>query len=196
MLFPPDVLVLVLASIGDEHFDDTAIAGRIRNGDHEAFRLFFEKYHPALLGYLLRRGIDEESARDIIQQAFLYIWEKRSTIDTDKSLRAYLFRIGSSRGLNLVRDSRKFDEAPLSRDLPFDTSADEETHENDVMDSLSLAIQALPDKRREVFELCFMQQLSYKEAAEIMDVSVKTIENHMALALKDIRSKMKKFYNG
>lgn len=49
----------------------------------------------------------------------------------------------------------------------------------------------MPEKRRQVFELCYLQEFSYKEAAEILNLAAKTIENHMALALKDLRSALK-----
>jgi RNA polymerase sigma-70 factor, ECF subfamily len=51
----------------------------------------------------------------------------------------------------------------------------------------------LPDKRREVFELCYLQEFSYREAAEALDISPKTVENHMGMALKDLRVKLSKW---
>jgi RNA polymerase sigma-70 factor (ECF subfamily) len=56
---------------------------------------------------------------------------------------------------------------------------------------LHAAIGSLPEKRREVFELCYLQEMSYREVATALDISIKTVENHMSLALKDLREKLK-----
>lgn len=184
-------ILLSLALSMSPDMDDTDLPRRIRNGDRKAFQIFFEQHHRALYLMLVRRRVEPQMAEDIIQNAFLFIWENRRKINPDKSLRAYLFQIGYSRALNHFRDTRKFD---YSEDTPerMETSDPGRiTEQNQIRKQIDTAVSELPEKRRHVFELCFMSGLTYKETAEVLDVSVKTVENHMALALKDLRKSLK-----
>lgn len=167
-------------------FRDLAL--RIRMGDHEAFRRFFDAVHEEVFRFLTAKSIREETAEDIIQQAFIWIWEHRLDIDPEKSLRAFLFRIAYTRFLNHVRDSKKMDDDAVLDSFESDErESDHELINKELKSAIEKAIAAMPEKRRMVFELCYLQELSYKEAAEVIEASVKTVENHMGLALKQLR---------
>ena len=179
------LLSLALSLSSDSDSSDLAL--RIRNGDKKAFQAFFEQHHRALYLMLVRRGVEPQKSEDIIQNAFLFIWEHRQKINPDKSLRAYLFQIGYSRALNHFRDTKKFDYSERTiEDIDTDDPG-RITEENQIREQIDKAVSRLPEKRRRVFELCFMSGLTYREAAESLEVSIKTIENHMAQALKDLR---------
>jgi RNA polymerase sigma-70 factor (ECF subfamily) len=187
-------LLGVLALAMQEQEDDSGLAASIKAGDPKAFRDFYNRYYPALRAYLYRMGFDKEPAQDIIQQAFLYIWEHRQSIKPDKSLRAYIFRMAYTRGLNANRDNARFDTAETVAELPASAvDPHDETQYSLMQRQLGKCIQALPERRRQTFELCFLQELTYKEAADVMQVSVKTIENNMTAALKSIRDCMKSY---
>jgi RNA polymerase sigma-70 factor (ECF subfamily) len=187
-----DLLILLFAISADGGADDRALSERIAAGDHLAFRAFYERHHADLARYLRRRGLAVAETEDILQQAFITIWEKRAAIRPDLPLRGYLFRIGLSRALNLFRDTAKFSSVDLRMEDIEDASADE-LHRHELMDALHAAIASLPVKRREVFELCYLQEFSYREAAEALDISPKTVENHMGMALKELRVKLSKW---
>lgn len=167
------------------------LARKIKAGDHLAFRQFFEAHHKRLYHYLISRKIREEVAEDIVQQAFIWIWEHRSEIDSTKSIRSYLFRIGYTRLLNHVRDSKKLvDSSSLEMEHSSQEMTDAEIMNTELKKAIEKAISAMPEKRKAVFELCYLQELSYKEAAEVLELSPKTIENHMGLALKQLRDSL------
>lgn len=207
-----ELLILFLATVSGPDTGDQELALKIREGDHEAFRQFFDRHHAALTGFLRRKNIPDEAASDIIQQAFITIWESRERIDPGKSLRAYLYQIGLTRSLNYFRDQRKFVGAEADGtgtysgqgSSGFVTEAgaaqqpnpEELTSASEMRAALHAAVQELPDKRRQVFELCFVQEFTYREAAETLEISVKTVENQMGAALKSIREAMKKFLEG
>lgn len=186
------VLVALAARAGDD-LDDADLARRIKAGDPEAFEAFFRRHHAALLRYLTRRGCPPDVADDIVQNAFVRIWRRRDEITPNKSLRGYLFTIGYSRMLNHSRDTAKFDydADPDERTGPAapDAAAEHQLLQEELQD----AIAALPERRRAVFELCFMEDLTYREAADVLGITRKTVENHMRLALKDIRSALAAF---
>lgn len=193
------LVVGFLAAALHEDADAYSLARRIRDGDRDAFKTFFDRHHGRLLGYLTGRGLSPERAEDVVQNAFLYIWRNREKIDPDQSLRAYLFRIGYTRGLNALRDVASVD-PDVSPDDPRDERFSASTQDpsadavnQELRDRIDEAIEALPERRRAVFELCFLQDLTYKEAAEALGITRKTVENHMGLALRDLREALTEY---
>lgn len=186
-------LLLLLASSNSVDLDDPELLKQIRKGNHAAFKTFFDKHHSFLYHFLLKKGLSEQAAEDLVQQAFITIWEKRDQIDPKKSLRAYLFKIAYTRMLNLFRDHAKFKDSSVILEAVDEESPDEDIHNQELNQAIETAINEMPEKRQVVFRLCFIQEFTYKEAAEVLNVSVKTIENHMGLALKDMRSKLEKY---
>ncbi len=186
-------LLILLAFKKDSDHDDPELLIAIKSGDHSAFKQFFNKHHSFLYHFLLKKGMSEQQSEDLVQQAFVMIWEKRSEIDPNKSLRAFLFRIAYTRMLNVIRDHSKFDDNVESIDKSGSKSADSELQNSELAAAIEGAIQSMPEKRQTVFRLCFIQEFTYKDAAEVLDVSVKTVENHMGLALKELRSKLEGF---
>ncbi|MBO6795169.1 MAG: RNA polymerase sigma-70 factor [Balneolaceae bacterium] len=186
-------LLILLALRKENNKDNPELLLAIKSGDHKAFKLFFDVHHSYLYHFLLKKGLSEQQAEDLVQQAFVMIWEKREEIDEQKSLRAYLFRIAYTRMLNLFRDHSKFDENAETEATESDQKADANIENQELAEALTNAINQMPEKRQEVFRLCFIQEFTYKSAAEVLGVSVKTIENHMGLALKDLRNKLDGF---
>jgi RNA polymerase sigma-70 factor (ECF subfamily) len=191
---PPSVSVLGLLLIElalSDGAGDASLAAQIRDGDREAFRRFYERHHEALFRYLRRRGVATDVAQDLVQKAFLYVWEHRGRIDPGQSLRGYLFRIGYTRMLNHVRDAPPHDAAaaPDDQAASAPSPAAEAAH-RDLKEALEAAIEHLPERRRAVFELCFVEDLTYREAAEALDISPKTVENQMHRAFRALRESL------
>lgn len=194
MLLPSPGLVLLILAFGTGFGPgEITIARKIREGDKEAFRKFFEQHHRQVYFMLIGKGVRESVAEDIIQQAFLTIWEKRSEIDENKSLKGFLFRISYNRALNHFRDSKKFDDSDELPEISNNLDPADDVQERLLLDAIDKAINNMPEKRRMVFEMCFMQELTYRETAEAMQLSIKTVENHMGLALKEIRASLVDF---
>ncbi|MFY0683464.1 MAG: RNA polymerase sigma-70 factor [Balneola sp.] len=184
---------LTFALSKENELDSTDLARLIKEGNHQAFQDFFNAHYDSMLYFLMSKNTDKETAEDLIQKAFIYIWENRQDIDPNKSLRAYLFRIGYTRMLNHHRDNKKFNTDDSIPEQVHELTPEDTAREKDLVLAIDEAIAEMPEKRGEVFTLCFMEQLTYKEAAEVLDVSPKTIENHMGKALKDIRESLKEF---
>lgn len=185
------LLLLFAASLPDE--TDKRLSGLIKQGDRAAFKRFFDTYHEDLFRFLKSRNSSDALAEDLIQHAFLFIWEHRAQIDEGLSLKAYLFRIAYTRLLNAYRDSAKFDSQEISAhlaDVTFNLP-DQDVQNREIMIAIEKAVASLPEKRRLAFELCFLHEHTYKEAAQIMEVSIKTVENHMATAFKQLRELLK-----
>ena len=197
MLFT-EVILLLLAFAGeDASLDGKELSVEIRNGNHRAFRAFYDKHYPGLYRFMVSRGMSHDEAADLVQNAFIMIWERRSDIDENKSLRAFLFQIAYSRMLNHITYQSKFSGDVLSdvqTDETGETDAEKNVHYDELLSNIRKVIAVMPEKRAMVFELCFMKQFTYKETAEALGVSQKTVENHMALAFRDLRSELVKTY--
>lgn len=188
-------LLVLLALEPDEKLDSKTLSRKIKQGDQQAFESFFNAHYDKLFRFLIARGIRDSVSQDLIQNAFLYIWENRSKIDEDKSLRSYLYRIAYTRMLNHIKAQKKFDESEDIFQNEFsDSDPAEELNAKELMQVVEEAVRNMPPKRRAVFELCFMQEFTYKETAEMMEISVNTVENHMQKAFKDVRTSVNAFY--
>lgn len=177
--------------------DDSALskyAKGIRQGNVSVYRDFFEEYYPMLYRFLISRGMSHDEAEDLVQQAFIIIWDNRKGIDATKSLKAYLIKIAYTQMLNHIKYQSRFkDEDPPESGA----GTQEQESDSDYIELWHLMkniIAQMPEKRALVFEMCFINELTYKETANILEVSVKTVENHMALAFKEMRGKLKKIY--
>lgn len=186
------LLLLMLGFALDQWADKRELYRAIRDGDRDAFRAFYNNYFDPLFLFLRNRGISPDVSKDLIQKAFIYIWEHRDSVDPDKSLKSYLYRIAYTRMLNYL-DSKK------------ETVDAEEVLQNqgvkprlmaeygDLQSALQRTVKSMPEKRRIVFESCFIQEMTYSETAEMLSISVKTVETHMGLALRDVRKALKIF---
>jgi len=190
-VFLESVLLLFLFAISDNK-ERQELYEAIKNGDQNAFKTFYDSNFEKLFVYLKNRGIRSDAAEDIIQKAFIYIWENRQKIDSSRSLRAYIYRIAYTRMLNYLdqkKESTEWDETFKKNEA----TPHQDAEYSDLKSSFKRALNSMPERRRAVFEHCFIQELTYKETAEVLSISPKTVENHMALAFKDMRSSLNDF---
>jgi RNA polymerase sigma-70 factor (ECF subfamily) len=186
--------ILVLGLALEESPNDSKLAARIRDGDSDAFRRFYDRHHAALYRYLRRRGVRTDRAEDLVQKAFLYIWEHRHRIDPEQSLRAYLFRIGYTRMLNQQRKAeQQAPEASPKNPSSETPTPEEDAVHRDLREALEDAIETLPERRRAVFELCFVEDLTYREAADALDIQPSTVETQMQRAFQALRNALEEY---
>ncbi|MEI6408079.1 MAG: RNA polymerase sigma-70 factor [Bacteroidota bacterium] len=167
----------------------------LKAGDEGVLRLIFNRHYPLLLGDVYKIIQDTDTAKDIAQEVFVELWRKRSSIDIHTSLRAYLRRAAVNRALNFIKSNRKYIFAEPDDGLSESPEAEafeiEAVDSNTEMESvLRQAIEGLPEKCRLVFSLSRFEQMSHKEIAMQLDISVKTIENQITKAMKILREVM------
>lgn len=163
----------------------------MRDGSESALGELMELCWPELVRYAARQLGEVETGRDIVQEAFIQVWRRRRAWKPRASARAYLYRIVRS----LVIDQRRRQGVrrrwaavqQLSPQAGPATPA-EELDATILAEAFEAAVASLPDRRRDVFELVFLQGLSHAEAAEAMGISAQTVANQMSAALRTIRS--------
>jgi RNA polymerase sigma-70 factor (ECF subfamily) len=163
--------------------DELSVAMRFADGDCRAFEQLLTVYWRPVLALSTRLLHDSEAADDVAQETFLRVWINRAEIQPGQ-LRAYIFRVAR----NLVIDeTRKRGVRAQAIGIPLPMPPDRVVERAEQHDAIRHALDALPPRRREAFMLAYLHELSYKEAAEVLGVSVATVKNHVAAALVDLR---------
>ena len=135
-------------------------------------------------------------AEEVVSDTFLTLWENRYTLPELTNFNAYIYTVARRKAISAFR-KQHFDEVPLD-DIPIDLfSCTDTTPEDDMISQesisrLNAAIEELPDKCKMAFKLVREDKLKYKEVAAILEISVKTLENHLANAVKKLRIELSK----
>lgn len=173
--------------------DEVKLVSLLTEGDKIAFSKLYEHYSPALLHKLNRLLPTEELMLEIHQMAFVRLWDMRAKIIPGQSIWPLIHTIARNLAVDYFRRSAT-DEAVRKALLTQATLYYELDEPTDAMeqlsDELSKAIDKLPTKRKEIFLLCKFQGKSYEEAAKIHGVSVGTIKDHMAKAMRFLKQEL------
>jgi RNA polymerase sigma-70 factor (ECF subfamily) len=167
------------------------------NIDRDAFDKIFREFYAKLYAYACLL-VDMETAEDIVQEVFVYLWENRQRMAIHTSLKAYLFKAAHNRCLNVINrlKMRNHNHDHIERELKayeagfYDPDKNEiirRLYMNDLRAEIDRAIESLPPKCREVFRLSYMQDLKNKEISARLNISVSTVEKHINHALKVLR---------
>lgn len=139
---------------------------------------------------------DFETSREIVQSAFISLWEKRETIDMDRAVKSYLTTVIHNKCTNYLRDNRKFDQNILNienlLEIPEYDGADSMV-ESELKLKIDLSIAELPEKCREIFMLNRYENFKYQEIADKLQISVKTVETQMSKALQHMRVRLAEY---
>jgi len=169
------------------------LSALLTNGDHRAYKQIYTRYSRLLFTYAMNKLRDEEQAKDIIQEFFAELWDKRETTVFNTTISGYFFSAINNRIINyFLRENVKLKFVSyVAENLPgIEANTDHLIRENQLMDLIEKEIQALPPKMRIVFEMSRKQHLIYKEIAETLDISERTVENQISNALFRLRAKL------
>ncbi len=177
-------------------FDEESVLNQFRQGDDRAFEAIYEYYWERLFNQAYSRLRNENDTKELIQDLFTELWQKRDTIQIHTSLDGYLqsalkFKIFNHMKAMLVREKYASSIKQLKFTMP--SQVEEEINYIELNTALQAALQRLPAQPRHVYELRYGRGMSYAEIANLMHISISTVEKHMAKALKSIRKQLKRF---
>lgn len=156
-----------------------------------AYSQLFSDYNSLLFRIAWTYLKSEEEAREAVQEVFISIWHKRDSLTFDQKLKAYLVRSVRNRSLNMIRSRNNRPDTVAIDDRDFPAPADNEDGPSPaLMQKVQQEIARLPKKCKEIFILSRVDGLSYKEIAEILEISTKTVENQISIALKKLRERL------
>lgn len=173
------------------NIDEKVLLQRLHRGDTVAFEKIYHLYKRRLAGNLLRLLKSDELVEELLQELFLKLWYHRERIDTEQSVRAYLFRISENMVYDLYRTAAR--DKKMRARLGV-TQSDAYTHiEEAIFDKeraalLERAISQLPPKRQKIFRLSRIDGQSYEEISQQLGISKSTVNDHLLKAnrfLKD-----------
>ncbi|HKK44426.1 MAG TPA: RNA polymerase sigma-70 factor [Balneolaceae bacterium] len=175
--------------------DDIRLVDRIRKGDALAFEELFFKYYSRLCGFAVKLVKSPDIAKDCVQEVFLKIWRNRKDWSVYYSLSVYLYQAVRNQALNQLEKSkthREYSERYYEEDFhnPVSEGRNLSNEEMALIGEIWKIVEQMPQRRKMVFELHRKHGLSYKEIAQIMDITRKTVENHMGKALQDVRDQL------
>jgi len=168
----------------------------LAEGDINAFEMYFKSYYQSLCSYAWSYLKDTEEAEEVVQNTFVSMWEKRDTLNIQTSAKSYLYAMVRNACLNLIKH-QKIKQKYVGEELALATDGYESvTHEvssRELEVRISNALETLPEQCRLVFKLSRFEELKYAEIAAHLNISVKTVENHMGKALRLMREQLKDY---
>lgn len=153
-------------------------------------RLLFDTYYKQVKNFLYYRLGDIEAAEDIAQESFVRVWEKRHKVNRD-SAKGYLFTIANNLSLNAIRKQKLvFNFMKQQKPSTTEQSPLYIMEEKEFDQQLQQALSDLSEKQRMVFLMNRIDDLTYQEIADRLELSVKAVEKRMSSALKHLRTKI------
>lgn len=161
--------------------------------DAASIEALFRAHYSRLCDFVNCYVRSPETASDLVQDLFVHLWERCDAGDVPLLTTAYLYTAARNRALKHLRHRRvvaRWAERVASAPLPTGPQADERLRTREMAEAIRRAIDALPDRCRQIFLLSREKYLSYAEIAEVLGISVKTVETQMWRALKSLRKSL------
>jgi RNA polymerase sigma-70 factor (family 1) len=166
----------------------------LHNGDKKAFDILYERYWKRLFVYAYKIFEDQLICEDIVQEVFIRLWERAREVKIDE-LEHYLLRATKYQVLNAIRNMKRTSSyEDIFPHLFVDKSAELIYEEIETSQIITNSVKALPEKCQEVFLLSREKELSNKEIARRLSISVRTVEAHLYKALKLIKKNLGQIY--
>ncbi len=165
-------------------------AGTDQSISDALFEQVFKDNFKALHAYAYTMLKDEDAAEDVVQQMFVKLWEKRQETQITQSIQAYLYRTVHNSCLNYIKHEKvkeahsKYAKHTMSEGAEHITKA---IVGKELSNKIQQALKELPEQCRTIFQLSRFEELKYREIADKLNLSVKTVENQMGKALRIMR---------
>jgi RNA polymerase sigma-70 factor (ECF subfamily) len=162
----------------------------LRRGDHDAFKKIYLHYADSVCHFLKLLMHSEEDAKEITQEIFVQLWEKREHVDPTKSIQGYLYTIARNTAMNFFEHKKVHDKymmyARYSQEESSGTS-DESLIAEETTLLIEMAINRMPKQRRKVFLMSYEDGMSTEEIARQLNISRNTVDSHLATAKKELK---------
>lgn len=161
-----------------------------------ACEMIFKSYYQPLCNYAYSYLQDRDEAEEVVQSAFLSVWEKKDSFEVHTSLKSYLYAMVRNASLNMIKH-QKVKQRHAGEELALGKDS-EETVSNmmasaELEKRIEVALTHLPEQCRLIFKLSRFEELKYAEIADQLSLSVKTVENQMGKALRIMREQLKDY---
>jgi RNA polymerase sigma-19 factor, ECF subfamily len=178
-------------------YGDMELIELIKHDDSHAYKQVFERYWEKLFAFVYNHLHDREVSREIVQEVFVTLWAKRKELQIVSSISAYLFSACKYRMLNEIRSGKVRQKYAADFEQfvkqTFDNSNEEQQDLIDLENAISKSIASLPEKCQIIFRMSREEHLPIKNIAQQMNITTKTVENHITHALRHLRTSLSHF---
>ncbi|MFZ5429537.1 MAG: RNA polymerase sigma-70 factor [Bacteroidota bacterium] len=173
---------------------DNFLISELKSGNARAFEKIFNDYYSSLCRFSFSIVHDQDIARSLVQNVFVKLWESRQQLEKIISLPSYLAAMVKNESINHVKWQNRQLRLQDNRELAG-IEIQDTTHilEYEIAEKLAIALNLLPERCRTAFEFSRFDNLSNKEIAEKMEISVKGVEALITRALKLLREELSEF---
>lgn len=164
---------------------------RLIDSDENAFCELYSVYRNKLIYFAMKFLKSQTFAEDIFQDTFTVVWQSRKFIDPDSSFSSYLYTIMRNRILNALRDldhEQELKERIFAQAVDADQHVEEYAISKDIKEQIAKAMEKLTPRQREIFDMSRNREMSHKEIAHALGISVNTVQEHISTALKTLRN--------
>ena len=170
---------------------------QMSDGNVAAYRFLFDHHFSDLCNFLMIYLHSRELSEEIALEIFTYIWEKRRTLQIRTTFKSFLFSSAKNKAISLYRKEQKKMFASIDLGLSVfqdDSSSQQLLENNELREIINTAINKLPEKSKQIYQLAWEENLSHKEIAEQLGITPKTVENHVGIALRKLRESLNPYY--
>ncbi|MDN5202178.1 RNA polymerase sigma-70 factor [Fulvivirgaceae bacterium BMA10] len=170
---------------------------RIRKGNEKAFRSLYELYFNKVANYAFKLLRSEEDAREVAQDVFIKLWNMKEELEAEKPISGLIFKITKFTSIDLIRKQQANIRTIHLWETPLlgDCMPDSDLNGRELYAEYLKILSRLPEKRKRIFQMSRDENLSHKEIAAKLNISVKTVEAQIRLALQQIRKYLKDYSN-
>jgi len=161
----------------------------IKRGDEFAYEQVYIRYRKKVYFYFLKKTKSDEDAKDLLQVTFLKLWQYRGSLSPDYLLEQHLFHIARTVFIDFLRTQNKLNrlQETIGRKAEDSPAYIYTSTDFDIQTGLQRALSSMFQMRKKVFELNRLYGYSYREIAQLLSISVKTVDNNLSKALKELR---------
>jgi RNA polymerase sigma-70 factor (ECF subfamily) len=172
-------------------YNEDALRLQLVQGNEEAFTRIVHYYYPRLLPFAMKITKTKHTAEEMVQEAFLRLWEKRKDMQRIDHLGPWLFRVTGNLSFTWLKRAA-MEGRILQKIVPIETGnpVEEYLDLRQSTEQLKAAVRQLPEQQRKIFQLSKERGLSNQEIAELLGLSVNTVKNHLSRALQSLRENM------
>ncbi len=175
------------------HQNNQQLIERLQQGDTNAFDILFYTFEPVIYAYAMKLTSNAEDAKEVVQEVFLKVWEKRAEIDPRYRFESFLYTIAKNLVYNKARHRTyyvAYQKYIMLHDSQTEHVTENTVYFNELNTFVQTALLQMPPVQREVFRLSRMQGLSHGEIAKKMNTSTSNVKNHIRKALRSIREQI------
>ncbi|MBK6265434.1 RNA polymerase sigma-70 factor [Marivirga sp. S37H4] len=172
---------------------DLQLIMHIKNDDEQALKVLFDRYFNSLCQFSFQITHHQETTEEVVADIFIELWRRRAYIQINHQVKAFLFKMVKNASLNALRNYNMFFSFSSSTDFEdIDESPEDKLISEENVEGIMQILNILPPAVKSVFLLQREEGFTYAEIAEILKISVKTVESHMGKALKLMREAFQK----